>query len=260
MQKKIIDFSRYSSIKIGPKIEVNIIENGDTIPKNSFIAGKACNLLISPTPPPISILGKDFDYIKEYDDILEVGASVATGRLLSYVKKNNIKGLEFISHLPGSIGGMVAMNAGVKEYEIFNILSSLKTDGRWIDTKDISHGYRYANLPGVVTAVRFKIQRGFDTRLQSTLSNLRKNQPKNPSAGSAFKNPKGEYAGKLIEAVGLKGKQIGGMAFSTIHANFLVNLGGGRYSEAIELIQLAKDRVEAKYGIRLEEEIKIVTL
>ncbi len=99
---------------------------------------------------------------------------------------------------------------------------------------------------------------GFDRDLERYLRSLRSNQPKEPSAGSAFKNPKGDFAGRLIETVGLKGFRVGGMAFSQIHSNFLVNLGGGTFKDSIELLEEAKSRVSKRFNINLEEEIKIV--
>ncbi len=87
---------------------------------------------------------------------------------------------------------------------------------------------------------------------------MRSNQPSTPSAGSCFKNPQGDYAGRLIEAVGLKGEKIGNMEFSTVHANFLVNLGEGTFEEAKFLIDLAKEKVLATFDISLQEEIKLL--
>lgn len=255
---KTIDFSKFTSIKIGPKVDVLIIEKGDSIPKDRYLIGHGNNLLISPTPPPLMMLGNDFDFIKIEDNILYVGCATSTGRLLSFAKKHNISGFEFISKLPGSIGGMVAMNAGVKEYEIFNILDSIKIDGQWIKAQSIEHGYRFARLNGVATEVRFVIKNGFNKELLENLLSLRSNQPKVPSAGSLFKNPLNDYAGRLIEGVGLKGKQIGGMAWSEVHANFLVNIGGGTFEDSINLINLAKQLVLEQYKIALQEEVKIL--
>ncbi|HFS82450.1 MAG TPA: UDP-N-acetylmuramate dehydrogenase, partial [Epsilonproteobacteria bacterium] len=84
------------------------------------------------------------------------------------------------------------------------------------------------------------------------------NQPHEPSAGSAFKNPEGDYAGRLIEAVGLKGERKGDMQWSEVHANFLVNPGEGKFEDAIYLLTLAKEKVKAAFGIELREEIKIL--
>ena len=160
--------------------------------------------------------------------------------------------------LPGTLGGMLAMNAGLKEYEIFNNLHSVQIDGKWIPKVEIKHGYRFAHLEGTATAARFAVQESYDTKLEHRLKKLRANQPSDPSAGSAFKNPSGDSAGHLIDAAGLRGKQIGSMAWSPIHANFLVNFGGGTYEDAIALIELAKYEVEKQFGITLEEEIRIL--
>lgn len=258
MYTKTIDFAKYSSIKVGQPTEVLMIETGDTIPKDRYLIGGANNLLVSPTPPPLMMLSKDFAYIKQEDDMLEIGAAIPTGRIVSYAKKHNIAGFEFCSKLPGTLGGMLAMNAGVKEYEIFNILHSIKINGKWILAKEIKHGYRFAELAGFATHARFKTEKGFDQGLLDSLLNLRSNQPHQPSAGSAFKNPENDYAGRLIEAVGLKGTRKGDMQWSDIHANFLVNLGEGTFEDSKYLIDLAKEKVLKKFNITLKEEIKLL--
>ena len=258
---KTIDFSKYSSIKIGQSAEILMLEKGDVIPDDRYLVGGANNLLISPTPPPLMMLSKDFSYIKESDEqegLLEIGAAMPTGRMVSYAKKHNLAGFEFCSKLPGTLGGMLAMNAGVKEYEIFNILHSIYIDGIWIPAQDIVHGYRFSNLSGVATAARFVKEKGFSQDLLDTLLNLRSNQPHTPSAGSAFKNPEGDYAGRLIEAVALKGLRKGDMQWSNVHANFLVNLGEGTFEDAKYLIDLAKEKILKAYGVTLMEEIKIL--
>ena len=255
---KTLDFSKYSSIKVGQPTEVLIIEKGDTIPNDRYLIGGANNLLVSPTPPPLMMLSKDFATIEEKNDMLIIGAAMPIGRIVSYTKKHDITGFEFCSKLPGTLGGMLAMNAGVKEYEIFNILHSIKINGEWILAKDIEHGYRFAKLRGIATHAQFKIKKGFDQTLLDILLNLRSNQPHNPSAGSAFKNPKNDYAGRLIEAVGLKGERKGDMQWSNIHANFLVNLGEGTFKDAMYLIDMAKEKVLNEFNIELKEEIKLL--
>jgi UDP-N-acetylmuramate dehydrogenase len=258
MYLKTIDFSSYSSIKIGPKVELLVLEAGDPVPGDRFLVGGANNLLLSPSPPPLMMLGKDFDYCRIVGETLEIGAATPTGKILSFAKKHDLAGFEFVAKLPGTLGGMLAMNAGVKEYEIFPLLESVRIGEEWIPADSIAHGYRYARLPGVATAARFPLRRGYDDALRRELLKLRNNQPKEPSAGSAFKNPPGDYAGRLIEAVGLKGRRLGGMAWSELHANFLVNMGNGTYDEAIALIDEAKEKVKERFGIELEEEIKVV--
>ncbi|WP_415406746.1 UDP-N-acetylmuramate dehydrogenase [Sulfurovum sp. CS9] len=255
---KTIDFSKYSSIKIGQPAEVLMIEKDDEIPTDRYLVGGANNLLVSATPPPLMMLSKDFATIEEKDDMLIIGAAMPTGRIVSYTKKHDITGFEFCSKLPGTLGGMLAMNAGVKEYEIFNILHSIKINGEWILAQDIEHGYRFAKLSGIATYAQFKIKKGFEQTLLDALLNLRSNQPHNPSAGSAFKNPKNDYAGRLIEAVGLKGERKGDMQWSNIHANFLVNLGEGTFKDAKYLIDLAKEEILKEFKIELKEEIKLL--
>jgi len=255
---KTIDFSKYSSIKVGQPTEVLMIEKDDEIPTDRYLVGGANNLLVSATPPPLMMLSKDFATIEEKDDMLIIGAAMPTGRIVSYTKKHDITGFEFCSKLPGTLGGMLAMNAGVKEYEIFNILHSIKINGEWILAKEIEHGYRSAKLNGIATHAQFKIKKGFDQTLLNALLNLRSNQPHDPSAGSAFKNPENDYAGRLIEAVGLKGEQKGDMQWSNIHANFLVNLGEGTFKDAKYLIDLAKEEILKEFNIALKEEIKLL--
>ena len=255
---KTIDFSKYSSIKVGQPTQVLMIEEGDAIPEDRYLIGGANNLLVSPTPPPMMMLSKDFATITQQEDILLIGAAMPTGRIVSYAKKHDIGGFEFCSKLPGTLGGMLAMNAGVKEYEIFNILHSIKINGEWILAQEVEHGYRFAKLGGVATHARFELHYGFNQKLLDALLNLRSNQPLEPSAGSVFKNPENDYAGRLIEAAGLKGVRKGQMQWSTVHANFLVNLGGGTYEEAKSLIDLAKSKVLTQFNISLVEEIKIL--
>jgi len=255
---KTIDFSKYSSIKVGQPTEILMIGKGEVIPDDRYLIGGANNLLVSPNPPPLMMLSKDFAYMEEKDGFLEIGAAMPTGRIVSYAKKHNIAGFEFCSKLPGTLGGMLAMNAGVKEYEVFNILHSIEINNKWIKKEEIVHGYRFAKLSGIATAARFEIQQGFSQDLLDTLLNLRSNQPNTPSAGSAFKNPEGDYAGRLIEEVGLKGFRKGDMQWSEVHANFLVNLGKGTYADAKYLIDVAKEKIKKKFNISLQEEIKIL--
>ncbi len=258
MYFKTIDFSKFSSIKVGVPIEVLMLEREDIIPKDRMIIGHANNLLVSSTPPPLMMLSKDFSFMELEDDVLTVGCATPIGKLLSFAKKNDLAGFEFVSKLPGSIGGMLAMNAGVKSYEIFNILDAIKIDGEWVEKKDIEYGYRFAKLNGVATEVQFLVKRGFSKELLEELVKLRSNQPKTASAGSAFKNPEGDYAGRLIEEVGLKGISKGTMQWSEVHANFLVNHGGGTFDDAKYLIDLAKEKILEKFGIELKEEVQLL--
>ena len=154
---------------------------------------------------------------------------------------------------------MLSMNAGLKGQEIFNNIIAIKFADGYKQKNEISHGYRFAALGGIALEAVFDAKnKGFDAQLFEELKNARKNQPKNPSAGSCFKNPVGNFAGKLIEEAGMKGYRIGGMAFSDIHANFLVNLGDGTVEDALEIIGLAQKKVFENSDIKLELEVKIV--
>ena len=258
MYLKTIDFSKFSSIKVGVPIEVLMLERNDVIPKDRMIIGHANNLLVSATPPALMMLSKDFSFMELEDAFLTIGCATPTGKMLSFAKKHDLAGFEFVAKLPGSLGGMVAMNAGVKAYEVFNILEAVKIDGLWVSKENIEHGYRFAKLGGIATEVRFKVKKGFDKNLLQELKDVRANQPKTASAGSAFKNPEGDYAGRLIQEVGLKGLSRGGMEWSEVHANFLVNNGGGTFEEAKYLIDLAKDKVFEEFGLRLKEEVQVL--
>lgn len=276
MQTKLINFNKYSSIKIGPSIEVKIAQNineaMDLYNDKYYLIGKANNLLLNPKVNKIFQLGKEFDYINECEEYIEVGARSASRKVFLYFKERDFKGAEFLGNLPGFIGGLTKMNAGMKQYEMKDIIQSVCINGKW--EYNINFSYRNSDIFGVISAVRFKKDKGFDKDLESNFKTMRSNQPKEPSCGSCFKNPsinltsdfinkilpneKSISAGKLLDLAGLKGYKIGNMAFSNIHANFLINLGGGTYKEAMELIDLAKSKVLESFQIKLETEIIIL--
>lgn len=258
MTKRKVDFSKYSSIKIGPVAEVLIIDEETKVDKDTFIIGGANNLLISPNPPNLAMLDKKFDYIFIKDNLLHIGAKTPSGRILSFVKKHDIKGFEILQKLPGELGGMLTMNAGLKDFNISDNLLHIRTNEGIFIKKECKFGYRSSQIKGVILEAVFEVKKGFDFELLESFKNARVNQPNSPSAGSCFKNPKGDFAGRLLELCGFKGKRLGGVAFSDIHANFLVNCGGGTFEDAIALIQEAKDEVFKKFGINLELEIQIV--
>ncbi len=255
--KKTIDFKKYTSIHIGPKYEVEIINEIGSYDGYKII-GRGNNLLISSHPPKLAILGEEFDYIITKGNKLIVGAATTSGKLLTYCKKNDIAHFELLAKLPGNMGGLVKMNAGLKQWEIFNHLYSITTDKGTFLKEEIPYSYRHSDIEGIIYEIVFEIEKGYDKELQKMFNQMRDNQPNLPSAGSCFKNPKEHSAGYLIEKVGLKGYTIGGMAFSSLHANFLVNMGGGTFDEALKLINLAKQKVKEQFGIELEEEVVIL--
>ncbi len=255
---KTIDFSKYSSIKIGSIAQVKIINKIEKENESYTIIGGANNLLLSNNPPKLAKLSKEFDYIKEKDGFLYIGGATPSGKVVSYCKKHDIKGFELLQKLPGLIGGIIKMNAGLKEYEIFNNLIAIKTINGYIKKDDIDFGYRYTNIKNIIYEGVFKKKKGFDEKLFEYFELLRKNQPTLPSAGSCFKNPPNNYAGKLLEECGLKGYRVGDVGFSEIHANFLVNQGNGTFEDAVSLVNIAKKRVLDMFGIKLELEIVVL--
>lgn len=255
---KKIDFAKYSSIKIGSILSVNLIKNKQNLPPNSYIIGGCNNILLSSNPPKLFMLDSCFDNISFCDEGVKVGAKTSSKKLLNFAKEHNLANFELLAKLPGTLGGIVKMNAGLKEYEIFNHLVKIRTNKGWIDKNDINFAYRYTDIEDVIYEAIFERKLGFDESLLNLMKKYRENQPKQPSCGSCFKNPKNEYAGALVEKVGLKAYIKGGMSFSEKHANFLVNLGGGTYEDALFLINLAKKRVFESFGIELEEEIIIL--
>ena len=259
MKTKTIDFSKFSSFKIGPKIDVKVIQKLEDFEHTyPYFIGSCNNLLISDNPPPLVMLSKNYDYIKLEDNLVKIGASTPSGKIASFCKKNNIANFEFISHLPGTLGGLVFMNAGLKEYEIFNNLISITTNKEVLKKQNIEHGYRYTKINDIILEASFSLEFGYDEQKVVMFKKMRSNQPSTASAGSCFKNPKDDYAGRLIEEVGLKGIMQGAMCFSEIHANFLVNNGGGTFEDAMILIDSAKKKVYEKFGISLECEIGIL--
>ena len=258
MHTKTIDFSKYSSFKIGPTVDVSLLEHSTQNYNEYYLIGACNNTLVGPHTPPLMLLSKDFNYIKIENDTLHIGGATPSGKIASFCKKNNIANFEFLSHLPGKLGGLVQMNAGLKEYEIFNQLKYITTP-TGIKQKDSLHfGYRFTNIKEPILEAAFRLEYGYSVQKLQMFYEMRANQPSTPSAGSCFKNPPGDYAGRLIEAVGLKGIKRGAMCFSQEHANFLVNHGGGNFEDALWLIQEAQDRVYSEFGIWLECEIIVL--
>ncbi|QOP42568.1 UDP-N-acetylmuramate dehydrogenase [Sulfurimonas sediminis] len=258
MQFRSIDFSKYSSFKIGSIVDVALLKDDFTDLADYTLIGSCNNTLIGPNPPKLMMLDKKYYYIKIENGLLKIGGATPSGKIASFCKKHNITNFEFLSHLPGKLGGLVYMNAGLKEFEIFNNLVSITTPSGLHVKKEIEFGYRRTNIKEPILEAAFSLAYGFSQEKAAMFKKMRANQPTTPSAGSCFKNPEGDYAGRLIEAVGLKGKKVGNMEFSRVHANFLVNNGNGSFKDAVFLINEAQKRVFESFGIKLELEIVIL--
>ncbi|UCN00449.1 UDP-N-acetylmuramate dehydrogenase [Sulfurimonas sp. SWIR-19] len=258
MQFRSIDFSKYSSFKIGSIVDVALLKDDFTDLPDYTLIGSCNNTLIGPNPPKLMMLDKKYNYIKIENGLLKIGGATPSGKIASFCKKHNIANFEFLSHLPGKLGGLVYMNAGLKEFEIFNNLVSITAPSGLHVKEEIQFAYRRTNIKEPILEAAFSLTYGFSQEKAAMFKKMRANQPATPSAGSCFKNPEGDYAGRLIEAVGLKGKKVGNMEFSRVHANFLVNNGNGSFEDAVFLINEAQKRVFESFGIKLELEIVIL--
>lgn len=258
MSYKVIDFSLYSSIKIGPLMKVEVLEE-EVSKGDRFIVGGANNIIVSSNASNLTILSKKYDFIVIKGGYLHIGGATPSGRIFNFAKKNNIGGFEILAKLPGKLGGLLKMNAGLKGGEISSTLLAVKLGNRgFIKRCELGFGYRSSLIDDVVYEAIFEIKEGFSKELVENYRAMRQNQPSEPSIGSCFKNPPGDYAGRLLEAVGLKGYTIGGAAFSEKHANFLINRGGASFEDAKNLIEIAKKRVFEEFGIELENEVILV--
>jgi UDP-N-acetylmuramate dehydrogenase len=221
-------------------------------------------------------LAQDFaaEEVEEGGDhvVVTLNAGAPIARFLSLAKEQRGVGVAWAAGIPGTVGGLVAMNAGTPSGCMADHLLAAEVatpDGlRWIDVKDLRLSYRHCELPrgSVLTRARCRIRRGSDAELveqqraaKADVDRRRQTQPlQQPNSGSVFVNPPGDFAGRLIESAGLKGRAQGGAQISDRHANFIVNLGGAKAADVIDLIALARKTVLAASGIELQPEVKLV--
>ncbi len=210
-------------------------------------------------------------------------AGVASPKVARFAALHDLSGAEFLAGIPGTVEGALAMNAGCfggETWEIVARVTTLNRAGalRERAREDYDIDYRHVALKAEgrsqkaeeghpseewFVAATFKLKRGSGKDSRREIAELLKRriatQPLNdPNAGSVFRNPKSDYAARMIEACGLKGHAIGGAAISDKHANFIVNRGGARAADIEALIELAERRVKDKFGIVLEREVRIV--
>jgi UDP-N-acetylmuramate dehydrogenase len=201
--------------------------------------------------------------------ILHSDSGVALAGLARWTIKQGWAGLEWAVSVPGTVGGAVIGNAGAHGGDIASNLAwaliAEPGQGRALLTAaDLAFTYRSSILKrqsggAVVLAAGFKLTRGdpaeLTARADGFLARRRASQPTEPSAGSIFRNPPGDYAGRLIEAVGLKGHRIGGAQVSPRHANFIINVARAAAADVLALIDLIRQRVFAQFGVELIPEI-----
>jgi UDP-N-acetylmuramate dehydrogenase len=237
-----------------------------------FCLGAGTNLLVSDRGMRglVIRLGDGFSKIKIDDAKVVAGAAAAFGTLVQEVVDRGLAGLEFGEGIPGTVGGGLVMNAGAFGGEIAKVVTLVhgvteSGEALALSKDDVKFAYRRTELPAhfIITRVDFELARGDRAHLTARVAELHakraSRQPRGvPNAGSIFKNPPGNFAGKLLEGAGLKGTRLGGAAFSDQHANFIVNLGGAQAAEVRALIDMARNKVKEQSGVWLEPEVRLV--
>jgi UDP-N-acetylmuramate dehydrogenase len=276
------DMSKHSSFKTGGKADIFIAPSS----KEEIIE---CVRLIQSYDVPLTMVGNGTNLLVRdkgirgvimslYDNYNQVkieGNKVyaQSGALLSamsnYACRASLKGMEFASGIPGTIGGAVKINAGAYGREIKDVFHSatiLKKDGTVInaDIEYMQFGYRKSAINDeIIIDVTLELASGDETKIRNEMVNLAKKRKEKqpltmPSAGSTFKRPAGDYAGRLIESSGLKGYEVGGARVSTKHAGFIVNTGSATSADIEKLIKVVQDTVYNDSGIKLETEVQIM--
>ena len=238
-----------------------------------IVIGNGSNILVSDRGYEglIIEIGDAFNKITVEGNMItaEAGASLSSVARVAY--ENSLTGLEFASGIPGSCGGGLYMNAGAYGGEMKDVIyaaNAIDADGNTIGftPEDMKLSYRHSafmdeNL--IITDMVFKLEFGDKELIKATMDDYngrrRDKQPLNfPSAGSFFKRPEGNFAGKLIEDAGLKGLRVGGAEVSTKHSGFIINVDNATSDDIIKLMNKVQDEVKAKFGIMLEPEVRII--
>jgi UDP-N-acetylmuramate dehydrogenase len=279
--------ARYTSIKIGGAADYFIEVEDDAALANllrslharriSFwLLGNGSNVLISDRGVRGAVLRLSGEFKKvqwlEQDERVRVnvGAAYTVTQLVREAARRGYAGLEFAEGIPGTVGGALYMNAGAygSEFEkVVDQVEGVTSEGEPIrlSRSEMSFSYRDSHLPPgtVVTRVGMRARKAEAAEVAAKLRELvgrrKSSQPSGyPNSGSMFRNPPGDYAGRLIEAAGLKGRRIGQSQISERHANFIVNLGGARAADVLQLTQLAQAEVRRQFGVELVLEVKLL--
>jgi UDP-N-acetylmuramate dehydrogenase len=202
-------------------------------------------------------------------ETIDAEAGVENGTLVRFTEEYGLGGLEFLVGIPGRLGGVLAMNAGAGRQSITDRLDTLSTlqSGAVITRKkkELEFGYRFLKLAAgeIILGASFRLEEENRAVIAKRISDFQEHRLKTqkvgfPNAGSFFRNPPDKPAWRLIDEAGLRGCRVGGAQVSEVHANFLVNRGGAKTADFIELATRIKSEVKKRTGINLEEEVKIV--
>ena len=277
----------YSNMKVGGTAkELIFIDDKNELKEilrtrnNIFLLGNGTNTLINDGNLDISFLSlkrlkkitveEKVENAKKEDsyDLVRVEAGLDLDDLIDFMEKNDYSGLENITGIPGSVGGLVNMNGGAYGTEIFDCIEEVevcKNDGEIvkIKTTDLNFKYRTTEIKEnkwIVISALFKFGFGFDKEASQDKKNQRevKHPLDLPNLGSTFKNPEGTFAAKLISDADLKGYRVGDVVVSPKHPNFVTNVGNATFNDVISVIEHVKEVVFEKFGVKLETEIIIL--
>ncbi len=259
-----------------PKDETSLAKTISLLKKNNvpvFIVGRGSNLLISDKGirGVVIKISDSLDHLEVNGEEVRVGAGFSLIKLATMLSKKGLSGLEFAGGIPGSVGGAVFMNAGAHKSDISKILKKAKVvypNGKvvWYNNDEMDFSYRTSRLQkdqGICVEAIFQLRNGnredIVAEIQKNKEYRKKTQPWDfPCCGSVFRNPLPHHAGKLIEEAGLKGYTVGGAQVSTVHANFIVNIGGATASDVLGLIDHIKAEVYKKFQVQMETEVELI--
>ncbi len=248
------------------KILINYLDKEN---QKYFIIGNGSNIILPAYYDGI-IIKLDFNEIKFDKNLIEVGASYMINKLAFESVQKDLKGLEWASGIPGTIGGSVFVNASAYNGDLMNVVNKIEVleDGKvtTITPKDFIYSYHYTSLKDrnlIILKVFLKLESGNGEELMKIIKDRNRRrittQPlEYPSAGSVFRNPERDFAGRLIEEAGLKDKTIGGAKISGKHANFIINYNNATSSDIINLIKEIHKTILEKYHLDLILEQEIV--
>jgi UDP-N-acetylmuramate dehydrogenase len=238
------------------------------------LLGMGSNILVADEGFPGYVVRLEGDFLKVSVEgsALVAGGGAGLGGVCATAARAGLSGIEAISGIPSSIGGAVRINAGAYGGEIFDVLESVRLVSREGARREaaasgLRHAYRWTELVAsgeIVASARLRLtpapREAIDAKTQLVAEKRRGALPAEPNAGSVFKNPSGDFAGRLIEACGLKGAARGRAAISPRHANVIVNRGGATAADALALMKLMRDSVRAKFGVTLVPEVELLGL
>ena len=276
------DMSKHTSFKVGGiadffiKVDdmqelLYVLKLAKKLRIKTYVVGNGTNLIIKDTGFRGIIIKLNFNHLKIEKGKIAVGAGVPVALLSGFAYRKGIKGYEFLSGIPGTIGGAVKMNAGAYGNEIKDVIQETvildeKYNIRTLTAEEQKFTYRksiFFEKKWIIIASTFKIEKGDISEIKEKrkdfMDKRKEKQPLNlPNAGSIFKRTDKCIPAKLIDEAGLKGYQIGGAQISPKHAGFIVNTGDATAKDIIKLIKYTRKKVQEKFGIELELEVIIV--